>query len=222
MRQSVSVDRRFAVVGRQWTPPGRQRYGETMTLPARLPRRELMRTAGVAGIGLLSGTRPGTAAGVHRVPRPTPPYRVWFQPRMFHRDMDLYRHMTIDASGWLDPRICAAADVTGLRWVYGTNHPETPSADYWVSEAATETRSVPRDAPEVVSAGIAIDEWVTPRQPEVEDSIATGLRTAKTVDPDLFVAVWYTACGRGSWSSSATAPSTSRSSKATPTQRFQA
>lgn len=28
--------------------------------------------------------------------RPSPPYRVWFQPGLFHRDIDRYEHMTID------------------------------------------------------------------------------------------------------------------------------
>ena len=50
-------------------------------------------TAGVAGFGLVCAPRL-VAADVPRAPRPTPPYRVWFQPRLFHRDMDLYRHMT--------------------------------------------------------------------------------------------------------------------------------
>jgi hypothetical protein len=44
----------------------------------------------------------GTAAAdPGRARQPNPPYRVWFQPRQFHRDMDLYAHMTLDASGWL-------------------------------------------------------------------------------------------------------------------------
>jgi len=72
-------------------------------------------TAGVAGIGLVCAPRLGTAADVPRAPRPTPPYRVWFQPRLFHRDMDLYRHMTIDASCWLDPQFCAARSVSHAR-----------------------------------------------------------------------------------------------------------
>lgn len=48
--------------------------------------------------------------------RPERPYRVWFQPRLFDRDIDLYKHMTFDASGWLDPRLAEAMGNWTTSW----------------------------------------------------------------------------------------------------------
>ena len=132
------------------------------------------------------------AASLSPARRPTPPYRVWFQPRCFHRDMSLYRHMTIDASGWLDPALCELAGKTGLRWVYGTNHPDASDSEYWRRECSRDLRSVPLDDSRFVAAGVAIDEWVIPNRPELEAYVAEGLRAAKRAEPTLFISVWYT------------------------------
>ena len=145
----------------------------------------------MAAAGLGSLQEPGAEA-VRRARRPRPPYRVWFQPRCFHRDMSLYRHMTIDASGWLDPRLCELAGKTGLRWVYGTNHPTADSPKYWRDESSAAVLSTPRDEPEFMAAGVAIDEWIPPARPELETFAAAGLRAARQADPDLFIAVWFT------------------------------
>jgi hypothetical protein len=106
--------------------------------------------------------------------------------------MSLYRHMTIDASGWLDPLLCEQTGRTGLRWVYGTNHPDVDGPEYWQRECSTAVRSVPDDNPRFVSAGVAIDEWVAPKRPEAEAFLADGLRAARQADPAIFICVWYT------------------------------
>ena len=106
--------------------------------------------------------------------------------------MSLYRHMTVDASGWLDPQLCELAGKTGLRWVYGTNHPDADGPAYWQREAAVRTRSLPRTAPEWIAAGIAVDEWIPPKRAEVEGFVAEGLRQARRDDPEMFIAVWFT------------------------------
>lgn len=106
--------------------------------------------------------------------------------------MSLYEHMTMDASGWLDPRLCEAVGKTGLRWVYGTNHPDAKSEQYWIDECAKKTLAIPTDHPQLISAGVAIDEWVPPKDPAIEAFIADGLREAKRLQPELFIVVWFT------------------------------
>lgn len=159
-------------------------------------RRTALQTSVAAAAALALGRAPTSRADepgpdnavVTRARRPEAPYRVWFQPRCFHRDMSLYRQMTIDASGWLDPRLCALAEKTGLRWVYGTNHPWASSPDYWIKECSVETRT--DDG--FTSAGVAIDEWIPPKNPQMEEWISGGLRSARKADPQLFLVVWVT------------------------------
>lgn len=145
-----------------------------------------------AGVLAFGNSLLGQTETLRRAAKPKPPYRVWFQPRCFHRDMSLYRHMTIDASGWLDPSLCELTGKTGLRWVYGTNHPNANGPEYWKRECSVSVRSVPPDNPTFLSAGVAIDEWVTLMDPEVETYLAEGLRAAKKADPNIFICVWYT------------------------------
>lgn len=121
--------------------------------------------------------------------RPVPPYRVWFQPRLFHRDIDLYEHMTIDASGWLDPRLAEAMDKTTLDWVYGLQHPWAKSSDYWRNACSRAERT---KGERFVSAGIAVDEWVPPELKENPKWLADGLRAGRQANPDIFIAVWVT------------------------------
>ena len=162
--------------------------------PLTLPRRRLLGlSAGALALGCVG---PASAAdaqpGLRPARRPAAPHRVWFQPRQFHRDMSLYRHMTIDASGWVDPALCELTGRTGLRWVYGTQIPEADGPDYWLKELAPEARTVTHRGEPFVGPGVAIDEWVPPRDPEIEKHLADGLRAAKEADPDLFLLVWFT------------------------------
>ncbi len=137
---------------------------------------------------------PATASGggLPRAIRPRPPYRVWFQPHLFVREMDLYRNMTVDASGWIDPRLAHLAGKTTLRWVYGTNHPDAGDSVYWEREAVPAGRQGPAEHPEFIAAGVALDEWVPPQREGIESWIGEGLKAARKADPDLFTAVWYT------------------------------
>lgn len=121
--------------------------------------------------------------------RPKPPYRVWFQPGLFHRDIDLYKHMTIDASGWIDPRLAEAAGKTTLDWVYGLQHPWAKSSDYWRNACSKAERTKGK---QFVSAGIAVDEWVPPRLKNNPNWLAEGLRAGRQVDPEVFISVWIT------------------------------
>jgi hypothetical protein len=100
--------------------------------------------------------------------------------------------MTIDASGWLDPRLCELAGKTGLRWVYGTQNPWADGPKYWIDECANKNLAVPQDEPVFLQAGVAIDEWIPSENPEIEGWIADGLRAAKKARPDLFILVWFT------------------------------
>ena len=146
----------------------------------------------IAGALALGSSRASHADPLRRPVMPKPPYRVWFQPRSFHRDMSLYRHMTMDASGWLDPALCDLAGITGLRWVYGTNHPDAEDDSYWRQECSVATRTIPGSGGSFLCPGVAIDEWVPPKRPGMEAFVAQGLRAAKMADPSLFVCVWYT------------------------------
>lgn len=114
--------------------------------------------------------------------RPKPPFRVWYQPRLFHRDMSLYAGMTLDASGWLAPKLAALAGKTGLRWAYGTNLPDANGPAYWL-DMCRHSESKP---------GIAIDEWVPSKNPSMEGWAAEGLRAGRKSAPDIFIAVWVT------------------------------
>lgn len=159
-----------------------------------LTRRALLKLSTAAVLGATFSARgagPGEAA---RAPRPSPPYRVWFGPRLFHRDIDLYSHMTVDASGWLDPRLAHALGRTTLGWVYGPNHPWGKGPDYWRDSCSVESRSFPRmsNRPSFISAGIAIDEWVPEKVPGNEKWLAEGLRAGRKDNPDIFIAMWST------------------------------
>jgi len=121
--------------------------------------------------------------------RPKPPYRVWFQPRLFDRDIDLYKHMTVDASGWLDPRLAESMGKTGLDWVYGLQHPWAKGSRYWRDACSAESR---RRGGRFVSAGIAIDEWVPPKVKNSPQWLAEGLRAGRKANPRVFIAVWIT------------------------------
>ncbi len=126
--------------------------------------------------------------------RPQPPYRVWFQPRLWHRDTSLYAHMTVDASGWLDPQLAERAGVTALDWAYGLNHPDAKGPDYWSRACSRAGRAHPRKtaAPQCISAGLALDEWVPPAQPDNERWLAEGLRAGRKENPEVFIAIWST------------------------------
>ena len=121
--------------------------------------------------------------------RPVPPYRVWFQPGLFHRDIDLYEHMTIDASGWIDPRLAQATTKTTLDWVYGLQHPWAKSSDYWRNACSKAERTKGK---RFVSAGIAVDEWVPPKLKNNPQWLAEGLRSGRKANPDIFISVWIT------------------------------
>jgi hypothetical protein len=117
---------------------------------------------------------------------------VWFQPRLFARDIDLYSNMTIDASGWIDPRLMHAAGKTTLDWVYGLEHPSAGGPGYWRDACSAAARSRPARDPRFISAGVAIDEWTPPVAANNPRWLAEGLRAAKRADPKLFIAVWIT------------------------------
>ena len=140
-------------------------------------RRNFLAVAGglAAGCALGEEAKPSEA-------RLKAPHRVWFQPRLFHRDMNLYAGMTMDASGWLDPKLAALAGKAALRWMYGTNHPDAVGPDYWRKEIADPTHH----------PGVALDEWVPSKNPAMEGWVAEGLRQGRKAAPDQFIAVWVT------------------------------
>ncbi|MFA6545862.1 MAG: hypothetical protein WCS99_15700 [Limisphaerales bacterium] len=153
--------------------------------------------AGLAiGIAVRADDSPpaGPPAPPLRARRPQPPFRIWFQPRLWHRDTSLYAHMTVDASGWLDPHLAELAGVTALDWAYGLNHPDAGGPDYWRNACADAGRAHPRkvEPPKFISAGIALDEWVPPAQPDNEKWLAEGLRAGRKENPDVFIAIWST------------------------------
>lgn len=96
--------------------------------------------------------------------------------------MSLYSGMTMDASGWLDPELAALTGRRALRWLYGTNHPDAGSPSYWL-EACTSEKN---------RSGIALDEWVPSKVPDMESWVAEGLRQGRRASPDLFIAIWVT------------------------------
>ena len=162
-----------------------------------LNRREFVRLPllGALAVGTRGrGARAELPAPVVVARRPSAPYRVWFQPRLFDRDIDLYANMTVDASGWLDPRLAELAGKTGLNWVYGLNHPSADGPGYWRDACAREARTLPpvRSASRFVGAGIAIDEWVAPKRDANERWLTDGLRMGRRTNPDIFISVWVT------------------------------
>lgn len=166
-----------------------------MRTPATLSRRSFFGAAGVASAGVAMAAQSAEAApATRRAARPKPSYRVWFQPEFFAREMDLYAHMTVDASGWIDPRLADLAGRTTLDWVYGPNHPSATGPDYWrdACSVAQRTRPGRGDRPGFVTAGIAIDEWVPPALPRNVAWLCAGLREGRKANPDVFIAVWST------------------------------
>lgn len=160
-------------------------------------RRGFLGSTAVTAAALACGTariqRASAADGeVIRARRPVAPFRVWFQPRQFQRDVDLYANMTIDASGWLDPRLAELAGKTSLDWVYGLNHPYASWPEYWRDACSVESRSRQSGGSQFVSAGIAIDEWVPPQLPDNVRWLSEGLREGRRANPDVFIAVWVT------------------------------
>jgi len=173
-----------------------------MTAPREAVQATMVSRRAFLGTGLLAGATTHAAdsppAGAPAPPkparRPQPPYRVWFQPRLWHRDTSLYAHMTVDASGWLDPQLAESAGVTALDWAYGLNHPTAKGPDYWQHACSREGRAHPRKAaaPKFISAGLALDEWVPPAQPDNERWLAEGLRAGRKENPEVFIAIWST------------------------------
>lgn len=165
----------------------------------RMPRRNFLgRLVAAAALPAMVSQSTGQTAGastgeVDKKPigarRPEPPYRVWFQPTLFQRDIDLYKHMTIDASGWLDPRLSEATGKTTLDWVYGLQHPWAKSSDYWQNVCSKSERTKGK---EFVSAGIAVDEWVPPKLKDNPQRLAEGLRAGRKANPDIFISIWIT------------------------------
>lgn len=158
-------------------------------------RRTFLSTALLAGTTALAADAPPAATSAPTVARrPQAPYRVWFQPRLWHRDTSLYAHMTMDASGWLDPQLAASAGVTALDWAYGLNHPDAKGPDYWRRGCSREGRAHPRKvaSPKLIAAGLALDEWVPPAQPDNERWLAEGLRAGRKEHPEVFIAIWST------------------------------
>ena len=82
--------------------------------------------------------------------------------------MDLYRNMTIDASGWLDPRLAELGGKTALAWVYGLQYPYATGPEYWCDACSEKARYYPRQDSKLIGARIAIDEWVPPKLPKNE------------------------------------------------------
>jgi hypothetical protein len=157
-------------------------------------RRALLQvSAGAAALACAGAVR-AAAPGPARARRPTPPYRVWFQPRLYVRDIDLFPGMTVDASGWFDPRLTEPHGVTALDWVYGLNHPWATGPEYWRHACSDSGRGRPRKngQPAFISAGMAIDEWVPPALPDNEKWMAQGLRAGRRENPDVFIAIWIT------------------------------
>lgn len=159
-------------------------------------RRAFLGTALVAAAAVHAADSPPTGAPAppKLARRPQPPYRVWFQPRLWHRDTSLYAHMNVDASGWLDPQLTESASLTALDWAYGLNHPTAKGPDYWQHACSRAGRAHPRKtaAPKFISAGLAIDEWVPPAQPDNERWLAEGLRAGRKENPEVFIAIWST------------------------------
>ncbi len=108
--------------------------------------------------------------------------------------MSLYAHMTVDGSGWLDPELTELAGKTALDWAYGLNHPDAKGPEYWQRASSRDGRAHPRKTtpPRFISAGIALDEWVPPAQPDNERWLAEGLRAGRKENPDVFIAIWST------------------------------
>lgn len=102
--------------------------------------------------------------------------------------------MTVDASGWLDPRLAQRCGVAGLNWVYGLNHPSADGPGYWRAACSRSARTLPAVGPAaaLIAAGIAIDEWVAPARPENPGWLDEGLRSGRRENPDVFIAVWVT------------------------------
>lgn len=181
-----------------------------------LTRRALLGSAAaLAGATCLAEPGPAAMAatraepGVVTVPRPRAPYRVWFQPRLFARDVDLYANMTMEC-GYIDARVAHAMGKTALNWVYGLNHPDAKGPEYWRDACSVAARSWPRrrknattraadggggaqpGGATLVSAGISIDEWVPPKLPDNVRWLSEGLRAGKRENPEVFIAVWTT------------------------------
>lgn len=157
----------------------------------RTRRRFLAEATGL--IGLLASDAIQAADGVFPMGRrPAPPYRVWFQPRLFERDIDLYANMTVEASGWVDPRLLHFTGKTGLNWAFGLNHPDAKGPEYWRDICAPKRRSFPVASPSFLTAGVALDEWVPSTKPENEAWLIEGLRAGRRSNPDVFIAVWST------------------------------
>lgn len=166
-----------------------------------LSRRGLLATAAgvmIGGVAGMTTTTESLAAasggGWVRAKRPRPPYRVWFQPRMFERDPSLYSNMTLDASGWLDPRLAEAMGKTALGWVYGLNNPWAKGPEYWRRACGVDARArpIPGTPQRFVSAGVALDEWVPPKKPQNPAWLRDGLRAGRAANPEIFIAVWTT------------------------------
>lgn len=165
--------------------------------PAAPSRRSLLRfSAGaLAGLGLGAGSEAAERAAFRpvRARRPVPPYRVWFQPTLFVRDMELYANMTLDC-GWLDPRLAEMTGKTALGWVYGLNHPYAKGPEYWRDACTEAGLAYPRNSqrPQWIAAGISVDEWVPPKLPDNERWLAEGLRAGRRANPEVFIALWTT------------------------------
>ncbi|MFM8468786.1 MAG: hypothetical protein ACKODH_02265, partial [Limisphaerales bacterium] len=147
----------------------------------------------VRAVAHAADSEPAVAPATPKVAlRPQPPYRIWVQPRLWHRDTSLYAHMTVDASGWLDPQLAASVGVTALDWAYGPNHPNAKGPDYWQHACSRAGRAYPRKttAPKFISAGLALDEWVPPAQPDNEQWLAEGLRAGRKENHEVFIAIW--------------------------------
>ena len=54
------------------------------------------------------------------------------------------------------------------------------------------SRPPPTAPPKFISAGLALDEWVPPAQPDNERWLAEGLRAGRKENPDVFSAIWST------------------------------
>ncbi len=100
--------------------------------------------------------------------------------------------MTVEAGGWLDPALGEKAGITVLDWRYGLSHPDAKGPDYWHDACGAKARSFPKSKSTIITAGMAIDEWVPPTTPETLKWLCKGLRAGRRENPDVFIAVWLT------------------------------
>ncbi|MBN1436573.1 MAG: hypothetical protein JW936_05835 [Sedimentisphaerales bacterium] len=133
-------------------------------------------------------------------PRPTPPYIAWFQPALIVAHPELYSNMNVDAGGSLDAFWSYERGINRLAWAYGPQSPYAPDGDevHYFVEQASRRRVVaqgyvpddPTAYTDIITAGVAIDEWGTFAGWFNYSYCVEAYRQVKAADPCAFIAVW--------------------------------